>query len=89
MIYAGDIGVKIEMSVNVDVSSILLAKFICRKPNGKKVEWSAQTDTTNNILYYITGPGDLDISGEYKIQPYIEINDFKGRGEPAILRVYD
>jgi hypothetical protein len=89
MIYVGDIGVKIEMSVNIDVSLISLAKFVCRKPNGRTVEWVAQIDATNGILYYITQEGDLNISGEYKIQPYVEMGDFKGRGEPAILRVYD
>ena len=89
MTYVGDVGVQIEMDVNVDVSLISFAKFICRKPNGKKVEWIAKINTTKNMLYYITQPGDLDVPGEYKIQPYAEIEDFKGRGDPAVFRVYD
>jgi hypothetical protein len=83
-IYKGNIGVKIEIETNLD-EGIDYAKLIITKPDKTTIEWECEIN--ESIIYYITKDNDLDISGIFKLQPYVETATFKGRGSYVEMQV--
>ena len=86
--YKNDIGTKIEIDIGVPDSEISTAKIIYKKPDGTSGEWIATAESGTTKIYYITQNGDLDQSGTYFLQPYVELNSgWKGRGDELKLYV--
>jgi hypothetical protein len=86
-IYKGAIGLLVEIDLQEDISAATIKRIYVKKPDGTIVTWSATVyDTTK--LHYVTQSTDLAAAGKYKLQPYIEIGDFKGRGTPVSFTVY-
>lgn len=83
-VFAGDIGTKIILDCEDDVSLSSVRKILVRKPTGTKVEWVAALEGTNSIQY-TTLAGDLDEVGRWRLQAYIEMPAWKGSGEVAML----
>lgn len=65
-----------DNSVAVDISNATVLNIIFRKPDGTSLSVNADlyTDGTDGIIYYRTIFNDLDQSGLYKIQAYVEIS---------------
>lgn len=91
-IYLGDIGLAIVLDVGEDITGATGAKMIVKKPDGTIVEWDAEvhtvSDETRYVRYY-TQAGDLDQKGRYRVQAYLTLSGWTGRGETATFRVYD
>lgn len=71
-----------ENGVIVNVSSASIKKFYLSTPAGvlKTVDAAFFTDGTDGILKYVTVAEDLDESGVWTIQGYVELSSgFKGR----------
>lgn len=85
-VYVGDIGTEVSIDCDVNVSTATIRKILVTKPDGETVEWSSQADGTNAVKYVITD-GDLDQSGEWRLQAYIEMPGWKGRGKPCVMTV--
>ena len=77
-VFKGDVGTKIILSVGTNVSAATVAKIKYRKPLNESGEWVATID--GSTIYYITQAGDLDQSGEWKLQAYIELPGWSGHG---------
>jgi len=89
-IYKGDVGTKIRLNAGCDISLATVLKILYSKPEASKIkgEWVAVLEGTD-YAYYITKEGDLDISGDWKIQLYIESIAWTGYGEISDFKVYD
>lgn len=87
-IYAGDSGIEFRVSVVVDITAATLTSYKVIKPDGTTATWAA-TRYDNTTLTYTTQAGDMDLSGEYKIQAYVEFGPAsKHTGETARFKVY-
>jgi len=86
--YVGDTGVEITLDCGADISTASNVKIKVRKPRGSEVEWAAYkhgSDPTK--IQYITGVGDFNEPGEYKLQAYLSVGAWTGSGETAHLTV--
>ena len=88
-LHVGDVGVRIDFEVNVDINEINKAIVYYKKPDGTKGEWECNIDTDNNLVYYVTQDNDLNLKGIYKLQLYIELDKYKGRADKVELLVKD
>lgn len=80
-IHVGDTGTSIRITIKdddeiVDISGASSLQVIFAKPDGTKNEvvGSLYTDGTDGIIEYVLVDGDIDQSGMYKIQAYVEIS---------------
>ena len=87
-IYVGDIGTVIDVDCNETITGATGQKLIVKKPNGTTVEWTATIQGTDT-LRHITIANDLDVAGEYLIQPYLTLSGWTGRGKTARFKVYE
>lgn len=83
-VFVGDVGTKILLDCDANVSLSSVRKIMGRKPSGTKVEWSAALEGTDSIQY-TTQAGDLDEVGRWRLQAYVEMPAWKGSGEVATL----
>lgn len=79
-IHLNDIGTEFRILIKdgdeiVDLSTATIINIIFRKPNGdvNTVEAVLYTDGTDGLIKYNAILGDLDQSGVYKIQAYVEV----------------
>lgn len=79
-IHVNDIGTEFRIIITdednvVDLSSATVLHIIFRKPDSTSITVDANlyTDGTDGTIYYNVVDGDLDQSGIYKIQGYVEI----------------
>jgi len=87
-IFKGDAGTKIILDAGSNISTGTAFKIYYEKPSGATGSWDAELEGTQTA-YYITQTTDLDQSGEWKFQLYVELPDWKGRGDIASLQIYD
>lgn len=80
-IFVGDTGSEFRVTITdddvaVDLSSATTLELIFRKPDGTilTVTASLYSDGTDGIIFYNTVEDDLDQSGIYKLEAYIEID---------------
>jgi hypothetical protein len=101
-VYVGDVGTVIRMDMQ---ESLTLLEDYClhvKKPDGTLVTWGATpvptpseewrdtvASVSGNYIEYIIQEGDLDIPGDYLIQPYGTIGIWTGSGLTATLTVHD
>lgn len=86
-VFKGDVGTILRFDVGVDSSSIQLAKILVRKPDNTLLEWNATPVSNSTKIEYIVREGDFNMSGIWKLQPYIELSDWKGYGSIIALKV--
>ena len=84
--YLGDIGTEIIVDVCSDISTATLVSLKVMKPDGTEHTWVGTVYQTQYIRY-ITQVGDFDQVGEYRVQPYIEMPGWEGRGDTATFKV--
>ncbi len=81
MIYKGDIGTKITLDTEIDISSGTVFKIYYLKPDGTSGFWTAAKEADNqNISYTTLATTDLDVVGTWVIQSYVEVPGWKGLG---------
>jgi len=72
MIYKGDIGVQLIYNVIEDLTGTYTAVgFDVVKPDKTEDEWAGSVRDKSRIIYTIAD-GDLDQTGKYQIQPWVE-----------------
>lgn len=87
-VFVGDVGTVIKLDTGTDLTSATALKIKVKKPNGTEVEWTASQDANNpKVMTYTIQSGDLDQSGTWKLQAYVEFPTWQGRGEWAKLKV--
>lgn len=84
--FVGDTGTELVLNCGVDISSATVRKVRARKPGGQTLEWTAGQHSATEIVYTLQA-GDLNVSGLWKFQAYIEMPGWKGRGEWAEVMV--
>jgi hypothetical protein len=87
-IYVGEVGTIIDVDMGVDISLASAYELRVRKPDGTEVIWAPAILSGGQTLEYITETGDLDIAGDWIIQPWLEIGTWIGYGDPVNLVVY-
>lgn len=86
IIHVGDVGTIIRLTITeddsvtaVDVSAATTKTFYFLKTDGTKKSVAAtfNTDGTDGKLKYTTIAGDIDTSGRWQVQAYVEIGAAK------------
>lgn len=71
-VFTTSLAVRIEVTLNFDLTSNTGVSFIIREPDGTKVTQTATVDDiTKGIVYYITQTGELNKIGSYQLQPKV------------------
>lgn len=90
--YVDEIGVPVIVNCGIDLSTgVTLAQINVKKPDGTTATWTASVYTYEGVrkyIRYITQEDDLDQSGEYEAQAYIEKGSWKVLGETFRFVVY-
>ena len=87
-VYVGDTGTRIELDVGVNVDDIDTASLIMKYPSGNKKSFDLSKDSENNVLYYITGNGDLSEAGIYSLQARVNLKSgWSGGSEIVKMQV--
>lgn len=86
MIYKGDTGTVIQLDTQSDISSATLVKIKVRKPSGVILDWIGALQGTTAIRY-VTQANDLDESGVYKLQGYVESPAWCGSSDITSMQV--
>lgn len=87
-VFVGDVGTEILLDTGVDISAATVAKIKVKKPTGAALDWTATISGTRSVRYVIQ-TGDLDVAGRWKLQAYVEMPGWKGRGDWVCLQVAD
>lgn len=90
-VYVGDIGTIIEVDCDEDISTATGYKLVVRKPDGTRADWTASIYGTT-ALRHTTVAGDLSVAGIYRVQPYMTLDSWTGRGKTVefeVFRLYD
>lgn len=89
--FIGDIGTKIETTLNTSLSALTSATYYIKKGDGTSTTWACTVEhTTNGVVFYNTVDGDLNVSGKYITHVslvYDSGNIFTS--DVATFRVYD
>lgn len=85
-VFIGDEGTEIVLDCGITTTTATVRSILARKSNGVLVTWSAVQDGTSSIKH-TTSSGDLDVAGEWKLQAYVEMPGWKGKGAVAKLTV--
>lgn len=76
MMQKGDIGTVIILDTGEDISTATLVKIRYKKPNGDTGEWTASVNSTE--VRYTTLAGDIDQTGDWEMQAYVELAAWQG-----------
>lgn len=85
-IFVGDVGTVILLDCGVDISTATLVKVLVKPPSGAPREWTGIVVGTRMIEYVIQ-TGDLNLAGEWRLQAYVEMPGWSGRGQPVVVTV--
>ena len=101
-VYVGDVGTLIRIDMQEPLDDLEDISLHVKKPDGTVVTWGAVPVPTpseaweetvvqkdGNYLEYIIQEGDVDISGDYLVQPQGTIKDWTGSGYTTQFTVYE
>lgn len=80
--------VPFHVNIGTSFSSISVGKILVIKPDLTEAEWDASL-VSSSLLYYATSSTDLDQTGEYIGQSYIEASGVKKKGKAFTFVVND
>lgn len=84
-IYLGDTGTEIILDTGEDLTSATVMKILYKNKTTSG-EWIATVVETTK-LRYVTQTDDLDVSGVWKVQAYVEMPSWSGKGNTASFNV--
>jgi len=87
-IYVGDVGTEILVDCVEDISQATKTELRVLKPDKTEVVWLAVIEGATK-LKYIVQPGDIDQAGLWVVQAYVELPNWKGRGESDYFEVFE
>lgn len=85
-IYVGDVGTEIELDCGIDTTTATQREIVARSPVGVIKTWPA-TQIGQNVIQYITQPGDIDVVGNWRLQARVAMPGWSGSGKVATLKV--
>ena len=88
-IYEYDIGTEIKLDSTEDLTGYNVLQIHYLKPDGTEGYWEAQHVETTKARYVTTTSGDLTPNGVWKLQLYVDIPTWRGRGETVEMRVWE
>jgi hypothetical protein len=86
-IFVGDVGTELRFDIGVESADVQVAKIKVVKPDKSTVEWDAVVGPGDTEVSYTIQEGDLDISGTWKLQVYVELPGWKGHGSIVSMKV--
>lgn len=86
-LYVGMSGVKLIVDTGINLNGASKVALKVKKPDGTEVEWIGTASGTK--IEYVLQDGDLDQTGAYKIQAYVEFGTSKMYGDTEGIYVYD
>lgn len=86
-IYINDVGTEIRLVTNDDLTGATLMRIDIRQPDGTVLEKTA-TLINGTTLTYTTVAGDIDATGTYDVQGYVEFSSHKFHTERVQFVVY-
>lgn len=75
MVRQWDIGTHIQVDIEEPVSTSTARKIVFRKPSTAVVEKEATTGDTDTTIRYTTVAGDLDESGTWTVEGWVQFAD--------------
>jgi hypothetical protein len=96
IIHVGDVGTIFRLTITedddttaVDVSTASTKKFYFLKPDGTKINKTAEfnTDGTDGKLKYTGVANDISVAGRWQVQAYVEIGTAKYYSTKATFSV--
>lgn len=84
--YVGDIGTSIIVDTCNEINLSTVSNLIVQKPDMTTVIWEGAVYEDTKIRY-IVQDGDFDQAGEYRLQSYVEIPGWTGRGDTTKFKV--
>jgi hypothetical protein len=67
-VFVGTVGLRIRVTLGIDLSGAGTAKIKYKKPDDTEGEWTATVENaTVGIINYVTVPGDLDVPGTWHL----------------------
>lgn len=88
-VFKGDLGTKLVVDTDVDISLATVLKIYYIKPDGTKGSWTGTLEGTDSISYTTTSVSDLGQVGLWILQAYVEMSGGKWYGEAVALNIYD
>jgi hypothetical protein len=86
-VFVGDVGTMIVLDCGINLSSATVLKIRAKVPGGAGFrEWTGTLNGTQSVSYQVQ-EGDLNVGGTWLLQAYVEMPDWKGRGEWATMEV--
>ena len=86
-IYQNDVGTIFLIDVGADISTATIVSLKVRKPSLVEETWVGTIEGTTQIKY-VAGVGDLDETGTYKLQAFVSLPVWTGKGETCKFKVY-
>ncbi len=68
-----------KLDTGLDLTAASVKKILYKKPDGSKGGWDASVEGTK--LVYNFNDTDINVSGEWEFQAYVEIGGKKGYGD--------
>lgn len=85
-VYIGDAGTEIVLDVGSDITDNIELAILCLKPDGSEHKWIASLESKSK-LKYISSEMDFDQKGRFKLQAYVDLGTWSGRGSTIELMV--
>ena len=89
-LYAGTVGFVLDVKINgvESLQGVTGAKFYVVPPRTKEEEiWPVTIEVADKLFRHVIPQDKPVVRGTYKIQPYFELGDFKGRWGMITLQV--
>jgi len=87
-VYVGDVGTEILVDTGVALATATVLELHVMKPGATApVTWTGTISGATSISYLVIA-ADLDVAGDYTVQPYLEMPDWKGHGHAARFHVW-
>ena len=85
--YIGEIGTRIIVKADSDISSASGVFLYVQKPNSSVETWSG-TIESGVYITHIVQAGEFDQTGTYSVQPWVAMSGWSGYGETDEFKVY-
>lgn len=85
-IFKNTVGQVIILETGEDLTNAEKISIKVKKPDNRVVEWEGEVYQTTKIKY-TTILDDLNLSGKYKLQSYVEFPEWRGTGETVEIKV--
>ena len=86
--HKGDVGRKLRLNAGENITTASLAQISYKKPSGVTGTWAATIEDLTYASYTTISTNDLDETGNWEIQLYVEMNGAQIHGALAEFHVY-